>query len=65
MMMWELTDAERQAMGIRPLPGHLMLRRASQMEKSEFVAGVLGEHVLNISCNKHAEWRIPPADHPV
>ncbi|MBA7591349.1 hypothetical protein ES708_33503 [subsurface metagenome] len=55
--VWELTDAERQAMGIRPLPGSLdaALR---QMEKSEFVAGVLGEHVFEYFLrNKHAEWR--------
>ena len=54
--VWELTDAERQAMGIRPLPGSLdaALR---QMEKSEFVAGVLGEHVFEYFLrNKHAEW---------
>ena len=54
--VWELTDAERQAMGIKPLPGSLD-SALKQMEKSEFVASVLGEHVFEYFLrNKHAEW---------
>jgi glutamine synthetase len=54
--VWELTDAERQAMGIKPLPDSLdsALRI---MEKSDFVADVLGEHVFSYFLrNKRQEW---------
>jgi glutamine synthetase len=54
--VWELTDAERQAMGIKPLPDSL--DSALQiMEKSDFVADVLGEHVFSYFLrNKRQEW---------
>ena len=54
--MWGLTDAERRAMGIEPLPTSLT-RRIAVMEKSELVADTLGEHVFDFFLrNKRAEW---------
>src|SRR3954466_13108213 len=54
--VWALTDAERQALGIEPLPTNLSdaIRR---MEGSELVAETLGEHVFDFFLrNKRAEW---------
>lgn len=54
--VWHLTKAERQAMGIDPLPSSLG-RALEVMEKSEFVAETLGEHVFDFFLrNKRAEW---------
>ena len=54
--VWELTDAERQAMGIQPLPESLD-EALKIMEKSDFVAGVLGEHAFEYFLrNKRQEW---------
>ena len=54
--VWELTDAERQAMGIQPLPESLD-EALKIMEKSDFVADVLGEHAFEYFLrNKHQEW---------
>ena len=54
--MWELTDGERQAMGIQPLPRSLD-EALKIMEKSDFVADVLGEHAFGYFLdNKHQEW---------
>ena len=54
--VWELTDAERQAMGIQPLPESLD-EALRIMEKSDFVADVLGEHVFEYFIrNKRKEW---------
>ena len=52
----ELTDAERQAMGIQPLPESLD-EALKIMEKSDFVASVLGEHAFEYFLrNKRQEW---------
>jgi glutamine synthetase len=54
--VWNLTDAERRAMGIEKLPGSLgdALRI---MESSELVAQTLGEHVFDFFLrNKRSEW---------
>ena len=54
--VWSLTDAERRAMGIAPLPGSLG-QAIREMEKSELVAETLGEHVFDFFLrNKRAEW---------
>ena len=54
--VWELTDAERRAMGIRPLPSSLE-HAIVIMETSELVAETLGEHVFNfVLRNKREEW---------
>jgi len=55
--VWALSDAERRAMGIRPLPASLA--EASQvMADSELVAETLGEHVFDfVLRNKAQEWR--------
>jgi glutamine synthetase len=55
--VWNLTDAERRALGIRPLPQDL--DAALQiMEGSELVAETLGEHVFDYFLkNKWQEWR--------
>jgi glutamine synthetase len=54
--VWNLTQAERQAMGIEPLP--LSLGRALEvMQRSELVAETLGEHVFDFFLrNKRQEW---------
>ena len=55
--VWSLTDAERRAMGIEPLPSSLG-RALEVMERSELVAETLGEHVFDYFLrNKRAEWR--------
>ena len=54
--LYELTPAELAAEGIRSLPGSLSDALA-EMEKSELVADVLGEHVFEwFLRNKRAEW---------
>ncbi|QCQ91567.1 glutamine synthetase family protein [Rhodococcus sp. SGAir0479] len=54
--VWALTDAERRAMGYKPLPGSLA-EALQEMEKSELVAEALGEHVFDFFLrNKRREW---------
>ena len=54
--VWSLTDAERHALGMKPLPRSLGEAIAA-MEKSELVAETLGEHVFEFFLrNKRAEW---------
>ena len=54
--VWNLTDAERLAMGIDKLPGSLG-DAVRIMEGSELVAETLGEHVFDFFLrNKRAEW---------
>ena len=54
--VWALTESERRAMGMKPLP--TSLNQAIQaMERSELVAETLGEHVFDFFLrNKQAEW---------
>src|SRR3954449_998857 len=54
--VWELTDAERRALGIQPLPTSLE-QAIAIMERSELVAETLGEHVFDfVLKNKRQEW---------
>jgi glutamine synthetase len=54
--VWALTDAERRALGIAPLPGSLA-DAIAVMESSELVASTLGEGVFDFFLrNKRAEW---------
>ena len=54
--VWTLTDGERLAMGISPLPSSLG-QALRLMENSELVAETLGEHVFDFFLrNKRAEW---------
>jgi glutamine synthetase len=54
--VWSLTDRERRAMGIDPLPRSLD-EAVAIMERSELVAETLGEHVYDFFLrNKRAEW---------
>ncbi|MCL2595181.1 MAG: glutamine synthetase family protein [Promicromonosporaceae bacterium] len=54
--VWNLTDAERRALGITPLP-HDLAAATEVMERSELVAETLGEHVFRyVLANKRAEW---------
>jgi glutamine synthetase len=54
--VWALTDTERRALGIEPLPGSLA-EAVAVMERSELVAETLGEHVFEFFLrNKRAEW---------
>lgn len=54
--VWELTDSERRAMGIDPLPATLE-NAIAVMESSELVAETLGEHVFDfVLRNKRQEW---------
>lgn len=54
--VWGLTDRERRAMGIRPLPASLS-EAIDAMESSELVAETLGEHVFDFFLrNKQQEW---------
>jgi glutamine synthetase len=54
--VWSLTEPERRAMGIAPLPQNLH-DAVSVMEHSELVAETLGEHVFDFFLrNKKAEW---------
>jgi len=55
--VWELTDAERRAMGIEPLPQSLD-EAIRVMERSELVADTLGENAFRyVLANKRTEWR--------
>ena len=55
--VWNLTDAERRALGYSALPASLD-HALSYMEDSELVAETLGEHVFNyVLLNKRREWR--------
>ena len=52
----EMTDAERRAAGITPLPADLH-EALGAMEASELVAEALGEHVFEwFLRNKHRDW---------
>ena len=64
--VWALTDAERRALGIEPLPASLA-DAIRQMEESELVAETLGEHVFDFFLrNKRAGVAgLPPAGHAV
>ena len=54
--VWSLTEKQRQALGIRPLPRSLDSAIAL-MENSELVAETLGEHVFDFFLrNKRAEF---------
>ncbi|MGI8888353.1 MAG: glutamine synthetase family protein, partial [Nocardioidaceae bacterium] len=54
--VWSLSEPERRAMGIAPLPQNLH-DAISVMEGSELVAETLGEHVFAFFLrNKQAEW---------
>jgi glutamine synthetase len=54
--VWSLTEAERRAMGIEPLPQSLN-EAVAVMERSELVAETLGEHVFDFFLrNKRKEW---------
>jgi glutamine synthetase len=54
--VWSLSDGERRALGIEPLPGSLA-EAIRVMEQSELVAETLGEHVFDFFLrNKRAEW---------
>jgi glutamine synthetase len=55
--VWTLSDGERRALGMAPLPGSLA-EAISVMETSELVAETLGEHVFDFFLrNKRAEWQ--------
>ncbi|WP_211351790.1 type I glutamate--ammonia ligase [Haloactinospora alba] len=55
--VWALTDAERRALGIAPLPQSLD-EAIRAMESSELIAETLGEHVFDFFLrNKKAEWQ--------
>ena len=54
--VWAMTDAERAAEGIQPLPSSLA-EAIDEMERSELVAEALGEHIFEwFLRNKRAEW---------
>ncbi|MEZ5115445.1 MAG: type I glutamate--ammonia ligase [Candidatus Nanopelagicales bacterium] len=54
--VWALTQAERRALGMKPLPSSLN-QAIKEMERSELVAETLGEHVFEFFLrNKQAEW---------
>jgi glutamine synthetase len=54
--VWSLTDRERKALGIDPLPRNLD-EAITVMERSELVAETLGEHVFDYFLkNKRAEF---------
>jgi glutamine synthetase len=54
--VWNLTDEERQALGIAPLPGSLH-SAVEAMEGSDFVADSVGEHIFHyFLANKRREW---------
>jgi glutamine synthetase len=54
--VWSLTEGERRALGIDPLPQSLG-EAISLMERSELLAETLGEHVFDFFLrNKKAEW---------
>ena len=54
--VWALSDGERRALGIEPLPASLA-EAIGLMERSELVAETLGEHVFDFFLrNKRTEW---------
>lgn len=54
--VWELSDAERRAMGIQPLPQSLD-HAIRKLETSELAATTLGEEVFSyVLANKRREW---------
>ncbi|MEY3029220.1 MAG: type glutamate--ammonia ligase [Actinomycetota bacterium] len=54
--VWELTDTERRALGIDPLPQSLD-HAIRKLESSELAAELLGESVFNyVLANKRSEW---------
>jgi glutamine synthetase len=54
--VWALTESERLALGMKPLPTSLD-EAIIAMERSELVAETLGEHVFDFFLrNKKAEW---------
>ncbi|MDI2097990.1 glutamine synthetase family protein [Ruicaihuangia caeni] len=54
--VWSMTDAERRALGYKPLPASLD-RAVALMEESELVAETLGERVFNyVLLNKRKDW---------
>ncbi|MGH1562563.1 glutamine synthetase family protein [Mumia sp. DW29H23] len=54
--VWALTETERRALGIAPLPRNLD-EAIREMESSELVAETLGEHVYDFFLrNKRTEW---------
>jgi glutamine synthetase len=54
--VWNLTDSERRAMGIQPLPQSLE-HAIRKLEESELAAEVLGEEVFSyVLANKRREW---------
>jgi len=54
--VWSLTDTERRALGIEPLPTNLA-EAVSIMERSDLIAETLGEGVFEFFLrNKRAEW---------
>jgi glutamine synthetase len=54
--VWALTDAERRAMGIQPLPQSLD-HAIKKLEESELAAETLGEEVFSyVLANKRREW---------
>ena len=54
--VWGLSESERKAMGMKPLPASLD-QAIEIMERSELVAETLGEHVFDFFLrNKRAEW---------
>jgi glutamine synthetase len=54
--VWALTERERRALGIEPLPASLA-EAIAVMEHSELAARTLGEHVFEFFLrNKRAEW---------
>jgi glutamine synthetase len=55
--VWQLSDGERRAMGMAPLPTSLS-DACHVMESSELVAETLGEHVFEFFLrNKRDEWQ--------
>jgi len=55
--VWSLSENERRAMGLSPLPRNLD-EAIRTMETSELVAETLGEHVFDFFLrNKRAEWQ--------
>ncbi len=55
--VWALTEGERAALGIEPLPSSLH-EAIHAMQRSELVAETLGEHVFDVFLrNKRQEWR--------
>ncbi len=54
--VWEMSDAQRAAAGIEPLPASLA-EAIDTMERSELVAEALGDHIFEwFLRNKRAEW---------